>query len=144
MTATAEQAQFVFQQWHERIEARDGAKLAQLYTDDAVLESPLVPRVLDQGTGVVQGRAELDHFLEEIIRRRPGQEALPSLHRTGEYLFNGETLFWEYPRRTPNEDQLELAEVMELHGNRIRYHRIYWGWRGTEHIIANAVTKATT
>lgn len=144
MTATPEQARFVFDQWHQRIAARDGTGLAALYTDDAVLESPLVPRVLDQETCLVQGRAELDHFLDEITKRRPGQEDLPSLYRTGEYLFDGETLFWEYPRQTPGEDQLELAEVMELDGDRIRRHRIYWGWRGTEHIIANAVAKATT
>lgn len=144
MTATSEQARFVFKQWHQRIEARDGAGLAALYTDDAVLESPLVPRVLDQKTGVVQGRTELDHFLDEITKRRPGEEDLPSLYRTGEYLFDGQTLFWEYPRQTPGEDQLELAEVMELDGDRIRRHHIYWGWRGTEHIIANAVAKATT
>ena len=40
-------------------------------------------------------------------------------------------------------DSLDLVEVMELDGARIGRHRIYWGWRGTEHIIANAVSKAT-
>lgn len=143
MTATPKQAQFVFEEWHRRIQARDGTGLAALYTDAAVLESPLVTRVLDTDTGIVQGRAELDHFLHEITRRRPAQQELPSLHRTGTYLCNGETLFWEYPRETPGKDQLELAEVLDLDGNRIRHHRIYWGWRDTEHIIANAVNKTT-
>ena len=143
MTATWEQAAFVFNQWHQRIQARDGAGLAALYTDDAVLESPLVTRVLDTATGVVEGRAQLDHFLEEITRRRPDDEALPSLYRTGGFVFDGHTLIWEYPRETPRGDQLDLVEVMELDGARIGRHRIYWGWRGTEHIIANAVSKAT-
>lgn len=80
----------------------------------------------------------------EVTRRRPAQDALPSLYRTGEFSFDGETLIWEYPRHTPHGDQLDLVEVMELDGARIRRHRIYWGWRGTEHVIANAVAKTTT
>jgi hypothetical protein len=104
--------------------------------------SPLVARVLDVDTGVVAGRAHLDHSLGEITRRRPDED-LPSLYRTGKFLFDGETLIWKYPRETLGEDQLDLVEVIELDGARIRRHRIYWGWRGTEHIIANAVAKAT-
>lgn len=144
VTATAEQAQFIFDQWHRLIQARDGAGLAALYTDDAILESPLVPRVLDTDNGVVQGRNALDHFIDEITRRRPDDDQLPSLYRTGNFTFDGQTLIWEYPRQTPDGDQLDLIEVMELDGARIRHHRIYWGWRGTEHIIANAVHKATS
>jgi len=37
-------------------------------------------------------------------------------------------------RRHPEEE--ELAPLY-----RTVYHRIYWGWRGVEHIIANAVAK---
>ncbi len=141
MTATLEQAQFVFEQWHRRITARDGTALAALYTDDAVLESPLVPRTLDVDSGIVRGRPAIDAFLVKITQSRPGDEELPSLYRTGDFAFDGETLIWEYPRDTPNGDQLDLVEVMELDGPRIRRHRIYWGWRGTEHIIANALSK---
>lgn len=143
MSATAEEARFIFDQWHHRIEARDGEALAALYRDDAVLESPLVVRVLDDTTrGIVQGRQELGHFLTEITRRRPEDEELASLYRTGDYVFDGNTLIWEYPRQTPDGDQLDLVEIIELDGPLIAYHRIYWGWRGVEHVIANAVAKA--
>lgn len=141
MTATPEQARFVFEEWHRLIKIRDAAGLSALYTADAVLESPLVPRVLDTESGVVQGRSELDHFILEITRRRPDDQ-LPSLYRDGSYSFDGTTLIWEYPRATPEEDQLDLVELMELTGPLIARHRIYWGWRGTQHIIANAVDKA--
>jgi hypothetical protein len=69
--------------------------------------SPLVARVLDVDTGVVAGRADLDHSLGEITRRRPDED-LPSLYRTGKFLFDGETLIWKYPRETLGEDQLDL------------------------------------
>jgi hypothetical protein len=35
---------------------------------------------------------------------------------------------WEYPRQTPDGEQVDLVEVMELAGRRIGHHRIYWGW----------------
>lgn len=144
MTATQDEARFIFDQWHERIQQQDAAALASLYADDAVLESPLVCRVLNTPGGIVSGRAEIDHFIAEVTQSRPDEDALPSLYRSGSFLFDGESLIWEYPRNTPHgADQLDLVEVMELDGALIRRHRIYWGWRGTEHIINNAVEKAT-
>lgn len=144
MTATADEAQFVFNEWHRRIAERDAVGLVAMYHDDAAIESPLVTRVLDETSrGIVQGREELDHFIEKITARRPADEELASLYRTGEYMFDGTTLIWEYPRQTPDGDQLDLVEIMELDGPLITYHRIYWGWRGVEHVIANAVDKAT-
>lgn len=143
MSATYDEARFIFDQWHDRIQRRDWAALAELYADDATLESPLVRQVVNTPTGVVSGRIDLDRVLAEITDRRPDDDELPSLYRTGEFLFNGHTLMWEYPRRTPTgEDQLDLVEVMELDGPRIRNHRVYWGWRGAEHIIDDAVDKA--
>jgi steroid delta-isomerase len=57
-------------------------------------------------------------------------------------MFDGKMLIWEYPRQTPDGDQLDLVEVIELDGPLIAYYRIYWGWRGVEHVITNAVDKA--
>ena len=144
MTATAEQAQSVFAEWHRRISERDAAGLAAMYCDDATIESPLVTRVFDKNTrGIVQGREEIDRFISKITAGRPSDNELPSLYRTGEYMFDGTTLIWEYPRETPDGDQLDLVEIMELGGPLIAHHHIYWGWRGVEHVIANAVDKAT-
>jgi len=142
MTATTGEARFVFDEWHRLVTEHDGAALAALYTDDAVLESPLVPRLLDNAeSGIVRGRAELDAFLALATARKPVDEELPLLYRRDTFAFDGKSMIWEYPRETPNGDQLDLVEVMELDGPRIRRHRIYWGWRGTEHIIANALRK---
>ncbi len=143
MTATAEQAHFAFAEWHRRIGERDAAGLAAMYRDDATIESPLVTRVFDENTrGIVQGREQIDRFISKITASRPSDDELDSLYRTGEYMFDGTTLIWEYPRETPAGDQLDLVEIMELDGPLIAHHRIYWGWRGVEHVIANAVDKA--
>lgn len=137
-----EQAQFVFDEWDRRARTIDVTGLLDLYTDDAILESPLVPRILDRPGGVLRGKAELAQFFAEGGRRRPND--LVRWHRNGSYLWNGHTLSWEYLRATPEGDQVDISEVMELTDGRIAAHRIYWGWFGTEMLINNAVQHART
>ena len=47
------------------------------------------------------------------------------------FFSNGPTLIWEYPRMTPDGDQVEIVEVMEIAHRLISRHRIYWGWKGS-------------
>jgi hypothetical protein len=37
---------------------------------------------------------------------------------------------WEYPRATPDGEQMDFVEVMELKRGLIQHHRVYWGWFG--------------
>jgi hypothetical protein len=105
-----------------------------------VLETPLAPRILDQPSGVLTGKDELARFFTEGGRRRPNERV--RWYRDDDYLFDGRTLFWEYNRAAaPDGEQVDIAEVMQLDGPRIAVHRIYWGWFGTEMLIANAVSK---
>ncbi len=126
---SSEDAAFVFSEWDRRARAGDVEGLLSLYTADAVLESPLIPRILDRASGVLRGRDQIRPFFEAGTRARP--EELVRWHRSGHYHFDGRTLIWEYPRLTPDGDQLDLVEVMELTGREIDRHRTYWGWVGT-------------
>jgi len=142
-TATAADARFVHEQWHQRARARDVAGLAELYTPDAVLESPLVPRILPTSDGRLVGRAAIERFLTEGTRCRP--DPLVRWQRSDQYLFDGRTLVWEYPRAAPDGDQVDIIEVCDLTGPLISRHRIYWGWYGTEIVTANSQgTKPST
>lgn len=126
----------IYEQWHEHARGRNCAALIQLYAEDATLESPLVPVILNQERGVLVGRAEILRFLEEGTRRRPNE--LVRWYRDGSYLTRGDTLMWEYPRQTPDGEQIDILEVMQLKDDLIWRHRIYWGWLGTELLRANA------
>lgn len=126
---TRADAQLVHDEWDRRTRAHDIDGLLELYLPDAVLESPLVPRVMDSTSGVLTGHRQLREFFERGTRGRPNE--LVRFHRSGQFLFADGRLFWEYPRRTPDGDQVDIAEVMDLHGQRIARHRIYWGWFGT-------------
>jgi len=138
--ANLDQAQAVYHQWHERARTGDVAGLLELDTDDATLESPLVTRVLDRADGTLHGKTELGRFFHEGARRRPND--LVRWHREDPFLWNGHTLSWEYRRVTPDGDQIDIAEVMELADGRITDHRVYWGWYGTEHLITNATRQS--
>jgi SnoaL-like domain len=127
--ATPADAQFVYDEWDRRTRAHDIEGLVGLYLPEATLESPLVPRVLDQESGVLHGHDELRRFFVKGTAGRPNE--LVRWHRTGRYMFDGRTLIWEYPRQGPDFEQVDLVEVMELTGPRIAHHRIYWGWYGT-------------
>jgi hypothetical protein len=119
----------IYEQWHRFAKERDVERLLALYADDAVFESPLVPAILDdRSSGVLRGRAEIRRFLEEGTRRRPND--LVRGYRTGEYLTDGKTLMWEYPRQTPEAEQIDIMEVMEIDRGLIQRHQIYWGWKG--------------
>jgi len=120
----------VYREWDERAKALDTEGLLALYSEDAVLESPLVPAILDdKKDGVLRGHDELRRFFAEGGRRRPND--LVRWYRTGEWLTDGHHLLaWEYPRHTPDGDQVDLVEIMEIVSGLIVYHRIYWGWKG--------------
>ena len=120
----------IFREWHYRARALDTEGLLALYGEDAVLESPLVPAILDdKQEGVLRGHDELRRFFAEGARRRPNE--LVRWYRTGEWLTDGHrVLVWEYPRHAPDGDQVDLVEFMEIVSGLIVCHRIYWGWKG--------------
>ncbi|MHB8448872.1 MAG: nuclear transport factor 2 family protein [Mycobacteriales bacterium] len=140
--ATAADADFVFTEWDRRTRAGDIDGLLELYTPDAVFESPLAARILDQPSGVLRGHDQLRVFFERGTHGRPHD--LARFWRTGRYQFDGHTLTWEYPRATPDGDQLDLVEIMDLAGPRITHHRIYWGWAGTPQLTRNNTSTTTT
>jgi hypothetical protein len=37
---------------------------------------------------------------------------------------------WEYPGVTPDGEQMDFVEVMDLKDGLIQHHRVYWGWFG--------------
>ncbi len=126
--------------WHEYAKTRNTAALIDLYADDAIFESPLVPVLLGTNSGILRGRAQILAFLEEGTRRRPNE--LVRWYRTGTYFSAGDTLVWEYPRQTPDGHQVDILELMQIANGKIAHHRIYWGWFGTQMLMASAVQSA--
>ncbi|QIG80730.1 nuclear transport factor 2 family protein [Stakelama tenebrarum] len=123
----------IFHAWHDHAKARAIEALAALYAEDAVFESPLVAAVLGQGSEpVLRGRAAILAFMLRGAQGRP--DDLLKWYRTGEYFTNGRTLIWEYPRETPEGEQIDVVEVMEIAEGLIAAHRVYFGSKGCARI----------
>lgn len=139
MTDTTEAAiRHVYDRWHATILARDLAGLMALYAEDALLETPLILVTLpDQAEGILRGKPAIRAFFETGFRTLQGD--LARWHRSGTFFSNGRQLTWEYPRATPQGDQLDLVEVMDIAEGRITHHRVYWGWVGFKALAAGFV-----
>src|SRR6516225_9799107 len=111
----------IFREWHYRARALDTEGLLALYSEDAVLESLLVPAILDdKQDGVLRGHDELRRFFDEGGRRRPNE--LVRWCRTGEWLTDGRRiLVWEYPRAGAGR---RSGRPCRIHGDRGRTDRL--------------------
>ena len=118
----------VYKLWDEALGAKDVEAAAALYAPDTVLESPLVRHVLKSDRGVIEGRENLRSFLRLVFERTPRSRRR---YRTGLFT-DGRKLIWEYPRETPDGDQMDFVEAMEIENGLIRRHCVYWGWFGVK------------
>ncbi|MGU7784226.1 nuclear transport factor 2 family protein [Burkholderia sp. PU8-34] len=127
----------IYEQWHATVVARDLDGLMSLYADHAVLETPLVVVTMpDHGSGVLRGKPAIRDFFDAGLRKLPN--SLGRWYRTGIFFSNGRQLTWEYPRETPDGDQVDLVEVMDIDDGMIVHHRVYWGWVGFQSLLAAA------
>ncbi|MDV3127203.1 nuclear transport factor 2 family protein [Mycobacterium sp. 21AC1] len=119
-----EQIAHIFTAWDEALGAKDIDAAMALYRADATLESPLVCHLLGTDEGVIRGREELRSFVAKVFAHQPAKRRR---HRAG-FLTDGAHLVWEYPRETPDGEQMDIVEVMEIKDGLIARHRVYWGW----------------
>jgi steroid Delta-isomerase len=125
----------IYERWHETVVGRDLDGLMALYAEDAVLETPLILATFpDRTVGLLKGRAEIRPFFEAGLRNLRNE--LSRWYRTGLFFSNGRQLVWEYPRQTPDGDQVDLVEVMDIAQGLIAHHRVYWGWVGFKLLVA--------
>jgi ketosteroid isomerase-like protein len=122
----------IFHAWDEALGAKDLDAAMALYHPDATLESPLVCHLLGTAEGVVRGREDLRRFVEKVFANQPAKRRR---HRAG-FLTDGSRLTWEYPRESPEGDQMDLVEVMEIRDGLIAHHRVYWGWVGVGMLLS--------
>ena len=119
-------ARRIYEAWDDALGRRDLEDSMRLYAEDTTLESTLVRHLLGTDTGIIHGRRSLREFVRMLYAN-----PLPQRERHRSALFtDGTKLFWEYPRLTPNGEQIDLVEVMELKNGLIHQHRVYWGWFG--------------
>lgn len=132
--ATDAQIQHIYQTWHHCVVARDLEGLMALYTPDATFESPLlIARPGARSAGVLHGNSAIRDFFAESFQAP--ENGLGRWYRSGTFFANGRQLVWEYPRETPEGEQVDLVEFMDIADGRISHHRVYWGWVGFKTLL---------
>jgi len=117
----------IYFEWEKALAANDPEALLALYAPDAVLESPLIPHLLDKQQGICRGHGEIRPLFEVVAKRKP---RVRQYFRTG-YLTDGKRLIWEYPCAGPDGEQMDFVEAMELNEEGlIQRHCVHCGWFG--------------
>jgi steroid Delta-isomerase len=136
-------AQRIYDEWHAGFTTGDMARVAALYAEDAVFESPAVfGQFPDAEEGILVGRDKVRELFEFNLNNLSG--AFGDLYRDTKFYADGEYLTWEYPRITPSGEQIDLFESIDIKDGLIAYHRVYWGWRGLKNLIAAGVRNAAS
>ena len=114
----------IYRLWDEALGKKDIEASLSLYADDGSIESPLVQHLMNTKEGIVQGKERLREFIARVFQTNPPQR---KRFKQG-YFTDGCVLTWEYPRVSPEGEQMDLVEVMEIENGLIKRHRVYWGW----------------
>lgn len=100
----------IYHRWDEALGNKDVDAAMALYAPDATLESPLVSHLLGVHKGIRHGRDELREFLSIVFQRTPLSQ---KRFRKG-YFTDGHRVMWEYPRESPDGEQMDFVEVMGI------------------------------
>ncbi len=128
-------ARRIFEQWHHSVVERDLHALMALYADDAMLETPLAYVVsAERQDGRLQRREAIKAFFAASFAQP--ENGLGRWYRTDRCHASHRQVVWEYPRETPEGDQVDLVEVMDIDARGlIACHRVYWGWKGVQTLL---------
>jgi len=122
--SSAQQIEHIFTAWDDALGVKDVDAAIALYQPEATLESPLICHLLGTKQGVVRGREDLRRFVAKVFAHQPAKRRR---YRAG-FLTDAARVVWEYPRQSPDGEQMDIVEVMEIRDGLIAHHRVYWGW----------------
>jgi hypothetical protein len=118
----AHQNEFVAQQWFAAFNAHDLEKLLSLYDDHAEHFSPKLKLRRPETNGLVAGKAALRDWWQDAFDR------LPTLYyKVTSLTANDQRVFMEYVRQVDGEENMLVAEVLEVIEGRIIASRVYHG-----------------
>jgi ketosteroid isomerase-like protein len=108
--------------WFEAFNAHNLEKLLSLYDDDAQHFSPKLKIRHPETNGFVTGKEALRTWWQDAFDR------LPSLHyKVTSLTSNSDRVFMEYNRTIENEEEMLVAEVLDIKEGKIFASRVYHG-----------------
>lgn len=122
MSMTPEKLQSIAFKWFETFNNKELEKLLSLYDEDAVHFSPKLKMYKPESSGFVTGKEALREWWKEAFER------LPSLnYKVKSLTANGDRVFMEYIRTVTGEEDILVAEVLDIREDKIIASRVYHG-----------------
>ncbi|WP_232758907.1 nuclear transport factor 2 family protein [Flavobacterium sp. ALD4] len=121
-TMTPEKLQSIAFKWFETFNNKELEKLLSLYDDDAEHFSPKLKIHQPETNGLLIGKQALREWWQDAFNR------LPSLnYKVKSLTANGDRVFMEYIRTADGEDEMHVAEVLNIREDKIVASRVYHG-----------------
>ena len=109
-------------QWFKAFNTHDLEKLLSLYDNEAKHYSPKLKIRMPETNGLVTGKEELRGWWKDAFDR------LPSLNYVITSLTANESrIFMEYIRKVDGEEDMLMAEILEIRNGLIFASRVYHG-----------------
>ncbi|PKH67041.1 nuclear transport factor 2 family protein [Flavobacterium sp. ALD4] len=119
---TPEKLQSIAFKWFETFNNKELEKLLSLYDDDAEHFSPKLKIHQPETNGLLIGKQALREWWQDAFNR------LPSLnYKVKSLTANGDRVFMEYIRTADGEDEMHVAEVLNIREDKIVASRVYHG-----------------
>lgn len=119
---TAENLQSIAFRWFEAFNTKELEKLLSLYDDEAKHFSPKLKIRQPETNGLVIGKQAMREWWQDAFDR------LPSLHyKVTSLTANADRVFMEYTRQVDGEEDMLVAEVLEVRDGKIIASRVYHG-----------------
>lgn len=110
----------IAQQWFEAFNNHDLETLLSLYDENAEHYSPKLKIFQPETKGLIKGKPALRNWWADAFSRLPNLN-----YEVLKLTADNEQVFMEYIRRTPNEADLQVGEVLVITDNKIMASRVY-------------------
>jgi limonene-1,2-epoxide hydrolase len=118
----SEKLQSIGFRWLEAFNNKEMEKLLSFYDEEAKHYSPKLKIHQPETEGYIEGKPALKSWWEDAFQR------LPSLfYKVTSLTANDDRVFIEYIRKVENENDLPVAEVLEVKNGKIISSRVYHG-----------------
>lgn len=108
--------------WFEAFNNQNLDSLLSLYDEDAVHFSPKLKLKKPETNGFVKGQKEMHVWWESAFNQMPTLQ-----YQVTSLTANSDRVFMEYIRTVSGEDNLLVAEVLEIKEGKIVFSRVYHG-----------------
>lgn len=119
---SSEKIQSIAFKWFEAFNNHNLEQLLSLYDDEAEHYSPKLKVRKPETLGLIKGKSAMRIWWQDAFERLPSLQYKPT-----SFTANNERIFMEYIRIVNGEENMAVAEVLEIRDGKIIFSRVYHG-----------------